>query len=92
MEVTPHAQRQAAQRDIPLDMVVKVIRAKLGGRRFDSAAVKVGTLREERGSLIGSNGDQVWAVLRGGDVVTIMLRRSDQPATPSALRVRHVAA
>lgn len=37
-----------------------------------------------------SNGDEVWAVVRGGDVKTVMLRRSSQPATAWALRVDHV--
>lgn len=92
MDVTPHAQRQAEQRDIPLGVVLQVIRAKLGTQVTGSAAVLVGRLREARGALIGSNGDEVWAVLRDGALVTIMLRRSDQPATPQALRVQHVAA
>ncbi len=34
-----------------------------------------------------SNGDQVWAIVRQGRVVTVMLRRSTQPTTPKSLRV-----
>lgn len=34
-----------------------------------------------------SNGDQVWAIVRGGRVVTMMFRRSTQPATAEAMRV-----
>ncbi len=34
-----------------------------------------------------SNGDNLWAIVRGGDLITMMLRRTNQPATPSALRV-----
>lgn len=39
---------------------------------------------------VGSNGDQVWMIVRDGRVVTMMLRRSNQPATPEALRVDRV--
>lgn len=45
---------------------------------------------EDRGGLIGSNGDTVWAVVRGGIIVTVMLRRSSQPSTPEAMRVSAV--
>ena len=39
----------------------------------------------------GTNGDQVVAVVRGGAVITVMLRRSwSQPFTPDALRVQEV--
>lgn len=37
-----------------------------------------------------SNGDQVWAICDCGKVVTVMFRRSTQPATPHALRVDRV--
>ena len=39
-----------------------------------------------------SNGNEVWAIIRSGRVVTLMLRRSVQPATPAALGVREVIA
>ena len=39
-----------------------------------------------------SNGDHVWAIIRDSRLVTIMFRRSTQPATPEALRVDHVHA
>jgi hypothetical protein len=38
-----------------------------------------------------SNGDEVWVVARRGTVVTVLLRRSTQPATPEAFRVDIVA-
>ena len=38
-----------------------------------------------------SNGDAVWAIVRGGTVATVMLRRSTQPSTPEAMRVDRVA-
>lgn len=37
-----------------------------------------------------SNGDQAWGIYREGRLVTVMLRRSTQPATPSSLRVDRV--
>ena len=37
-----------------------------------------------------SNGDEVWAVLRRGELKTVMLRRSSQPSTAQALRVDKV--
>ena len=38
-----------------------------------------------------SNGNEVWAICRGGHVVTIMLRRSTQPRTAAAFGVQRVA-
>lgn len=37
-----------------------------------------------------SNGDTVWAIIRGGRVTTVMLRRSTQPTTPAAFDVATV--
>ena len=37
-----------------------------------------------------SNGDNLWAIIRNGHLVTMMLRRTNQPATASALRVDHI--
>lgn len=37
-----------------------------------------------------SNGDNLWAIIRGRELVTMMFRRSDQPATATALRVDKV--
>jgi hypothetical protein len=37
-----------------------------------------------------SNGDQVWIIIRGGRLVTVMFRRSTQPDTCEALRVDRV--
>lgn len=37
-----------------------------------------------------SNGDQAWAIIRNRRVITVMLRRSTQPATPAALKVEQV--
>jgi hypothetical protein len=48
-------------------------------------AARVGAAWSER-----SNGNEVWAVCRDGRVVTVMFRRSTQPATPGAFGVREV--
>lgn len=92
--VTPHARRQCEQRNFPLADVLRVARRKTAGltsRNCASAAVLIGWT-EDRGSLIGSNGNEVWAIVRDDELVTVMLRRSDQPATAGALRVEQVVA
>ena len=91
MQVTTHASDQMRCRAIPEDVALAVIDRKLtkGGWRGEDVAVYLGRTND-RGALIGSNGDQVWAIIRGGRVHTVMLRRSDQPSTPQALRVRRV--
>lgn len=38
-----------------------------------------------------SNGNQVWAIIRNGVLVTIMFRRDNQPCSPEALRVAFVS-
>lgn len=37
-----------------------------------------------------SNGNEVWAIVRGRRLVTVMLRRSTQPKTPEAFDVEAV--
>ena len=62
-----------------------------------SAAVLMTTLPAHVGSTdadyyarSSSNGNQVWCVIRDGRVVTLMLRRDNQPSTPDAMRVERV--
>jgi hypothetical protein len=83
-----HAIRQCEARNFPLDAVERTILQKMEENGYDGrdVAVFVGRVAD-RGGLIGSNGDQVWALVRGGEVITVMLRRSTQPATAAALRV-----
>lgn len=92
LEVRGHARQQCETRGIPITAVMAVVERKLTNHdfRFD-AAVFAGSVPDQ-GGLIGSNGDQVWAIVRESVVVTIMFRRSDQPATPQALRVARVYA
>lgn len=37
-----------------------------------------------------SNGNEVWTIIRNHRVITLMLRRDDQPKTITALRVKRV--
>jgi hypothetical protein len=57
-----------------------------------SHAVKLMNLGKQRGLAWQdrSNGDQVWAIVRGGQVKTIMLRRSTQPTRAAAFDVDQV--
>ncbi len=57
-----------------------------------SHAVRLMNLGKQRGLAWQdrSNGDQVWAIVRGGEVKTIMLRRSTQPARAAAFDVDKV--
>ena len=86
MQWTEHATRQCESRAIPVDAVAAVIDRKVAGRTYESVAVMVGRTHD-RGALVGSNGECVWAVVRDGVVATVMLRRGNQPSTRGALRV-----
>jgi len=64
-----------------------------------SVAVKLTTLPEHVGSTnedfyarTESNGNQVWVIIRDRRVVTLMLRRDNQPETADAMRVDIVTA
>ena len=91
-----HARRQCELRGIDTNVILRVIDHKLDGVNTSSAAVYVGRLTQkvvrDEEPVLGSNGDQVWAIVRNGFVKTVMFRRSSQPATCEALRVELVAA
>ena len=55
-------------------------------------AMRLLTLPSQVGEAWGdrSNGNQVWAIVRYGELRTVMLRRSTQPATPQAFNVDKV--
>ena len=55
-----------------------------------SRAVRLASLGSQRGNYLTSSGDTLWAVLRGGSVVTVMRRRSTQPSTPAAFGVDEI--
>lgn len=70
--------------------VIRRLETEMSKRYADkSYAVRILRLTAQRHTPWGevSNGDEVWAVVRGGSVRTVMLRRSTQPATPEAMRV-----
>lgn len=90
-QMSPHAARQAQVRQIDPKWVADIVEERM--TTFDDAVAKskdfailVG-FTEDRGSLIGSNGDHIWAILREKVITTTMLRRGNQPRTPQALRV-----
>lgn len=93
MNITEHAKQQAASRNIPVSDVVDAAIDRLTERgiRLNNtvdAAIFVGTT--EGGWTGFSNGNCVWAIIRGGTLATVMYRREDQPSTTEALRVKVV--
>lgn len=69
--------------------VIEELRHKYCGHDFALRLLKLGAQRNEAWSE-QSNGDEVWAILRRGEIKTVMLRRSTQPPTAAALRVDKV--
>lgn len=61
------------------------------GRRY---AIRLGPAKFMAAGYAGdratSHGDQVWAILGDGVVITVMYRRSSQPKTPAAFDVDEV--
>lgn len=93
-QMSPHAARQAEVRRITPREIAEIVEERMAA--FDDAVAKTESFAilcgytEDRGSLVGSNGDEVWAVLREATITTVMLRRGNQPKTPAALRVNKV--
>ncbi len=86
--ITDHARRQADSRALPVEAIAFILAEELKDVELEGRDVAVFICRtQDRGSLVGSNGDCIWAIVRDGAVSTIMLRRSNQPATKAALRV-----
>lgn len=90
-EMSPHAQHQAETRLInPLE-ILSIVEERLA--KYDDETVKNKSFAvlcgftEQRGSLIGSNGDEIYGIVRDATITTIMLRRSNQVRTAGALRV-----
>ena len=54
-----------------------------------SVAVRLANLKSENTAGL-SSGSELWAVCRGGHVVTVLLRRPTQPHSAAALRVARV--
>jgi len=96
MKVHEHAENAAASRNIPIKDVVDAVNDRFIEQNLmldatTDAAVLVG-FAENAGWKGFSNGNVVWAVIRNGELKTVMFRREDQPSTPVALRVRTVIA
>ena len=68
-----------AHRDLDLAVRMRVLKGTYGDARTANVNDR------------GSNGDEVWAICRGGFVKTVMLRRSTQPRTKEAFGVDRVA-
>jgi len=95
-----HAEQRAAERIIaagrsPQEAVSLAERIARAYPRTDIAVrlmVLEGAYGDTQDDILSrmSNGDEVWAIIRQGSVTTIMLRRSNQPRTPEALRVDKV--
>jgi len=87
-QATDHARRQCAARELPVEAIEVIVTSKLAesNLRAESVAVFVGRVRGHD-SIVASNGECVWAIVRGGVIATVMCRRGTQPATRGALRV-----
>ena len=73
-------------------MVTDRLAAVEAARHRRNVAVRVARLTSVRGDAWsdGSNGSDVWAIVRDGSVVTVMLRRKQQPTNPAAFNVDRV--
>lgn len=78
-----------------LDTITKVFaaaKALAKASTVKSEAIRLLKLNGQTNQAWGerSNGDELWAIIRDGRLVTVMLRRSTQPKTPEALKVQKV--
>lgn len=94
MALTNHAVSRALARFGPKAEDVILAKATVAARHVpeDSAALLMARLPRPRNGTWGeaSNGDEVWAIVRHGTVVTLMLRRSNQPHRPADFDVAAV--
>lgn len=87
-----HVWERLAQRLQPWERggVVLRISGYIKAHPAGAHAVRVLKLDQRRGTWAGSNGDEVWAVIRDAKVATVMLRRSSQPRNAAAFEVERV--
>jgi hypothetical protein len=87
-----HVWERLAERLQPWERGGAVLRTSgyLKAHPAGSHAVRILKLDSRRGTWAGSNGDEVWAILRDGAVATVMLRRSSQPRSAQAFSVDKV--
>lgn len=92
--LTAHALGRVAERltDDDRDRVTAELQRLAPKSHGRSVAVRVARLPHAVGVPWSdeSNGSDVWAVLRGGTVTTVMLRRKTQPTNPAAFGVDRV--
>lgn len=96
MGLSNHAWRRIVERLTPAEqqsffavMHVLLEQAPHLGHDFGVRVLRLGNQRNDAWS-DESNGDEVWAIIRRGELKTVMLRRSSQPPTAWALRVDKV--
>ena len=95
--VSQHAYRRVFERLAPAEQralfdrlaVLERLKGQYCGHDWGIRVLKLRGQRNDAWS-DESNGDEVWAVLRRGELKTVMLRRSSQPPTAEALRVDKV--
>ena len=90
MNISRHAQEQADLRGLDVREVADIALERTAGLAAPSFAVLVGYTEDTiRG---GSNGDVVWAIVRGNTLATVMYRRSTQTRERSSFGVERVVA
>lgn len=95
--VSAHAYQRVFERLTPAEQqelfdrlrVLDTLKHNYCGHDWGIRVLRLGHQRNDAWS-DESNGDEVWAVLRRGELKTVMLRRSSQPPTAQALRVDKV--
>lgn len=60
--------------------------------KYESEAIRVAVLPKQHNEAWSndSNGNEIWAIVRTNNLVTMMFRRSTQPKTCDSLRVKKV--
>jgi hypothetical protein len=90
MNISVHAKQQAELRGLDVAEVADIALERTAGKVAQSFAVLVGYCEDTiRG---GSNGDIVWAIVRGNTLATVMYRRSTQTRERSSFGVERVVA
>lgn len=98
MNVHRHAEKSlvALGHKLPVPASVLIQRLREAPAPEKDTAIELCRLQFAHGPVheeFGTNGDSLVVVVRGGNVLTAMLRRSwSQPFTPDALRVEEVVA
>lgn len=87
--------RCAGVRDIPPAAVVAIASDKCSGVNLKTTdvAVLIFTFPAPKGdrySATASNGENLWAIIRGGIILTVYYRRTSQPSDKTAFRVDRV--